>query len=541
MATECIDSIRYYRMLQNGAAILEQNRKKINDLNVFPIPDGDTGDNMLMTINGGISETPAGDKRKIYETISRGMMYGARGNSGVILSRFFYGLNNFLSQRDDTFTVDDFIAGLSEGVREAYSAVSNPQEGTMLTVMREMYENVASKHFDIYDELFENLFYSAAESLKQTPEKLEVLKNAGVIDSGGAGFLCIIEGMKNEIEGKTDFFHSATDNGGKTPARDSMRLNDGDEMLGYCTEFILQTVKGKKEFVFDEFKHFMITNGDSVVCFANNDTVKVHVHTHNPGEILCYAIQFGEFITLKIENMTLQHSETTIKNDFIIPEKKKKSGVLQVASGDGIKEMLHDAGCDVTVDGGQSMNPSAKDIFDGIKAVGADTVYVFPNNGNVILSAEQAAGMCDFCNVIVIPTHDIGQGYTALSVFDADNKPEEQKKLFEETLDCSATMYVSKASRDCVSDGVNVVKDDYISFCAGKVLSCDENKNMCSEQACEVILNRHFDVALIICSDSDKKEQAETLAESLSAKYPDTEFIVTLGGQPIYDYIIIFN
>lgn len=531
MTTEKINSLKYRSLLSEGSRFLEERCDQINKLNVFPVPDGDTGDNMLMTLQSGLAETGADENLPLLcDSLSRGMLYGARGNSGVILSRFFYGMNSCISKCGDSFTADNFIAGLENGVSEAYAAVSSPKEGTILTVMRETTDAVKKESPADFETLFETAHTAAAQALKNTPEQLEVLKNAGVVDSGGAGFLCILEGMRSALDGKDISPVSA--------AKATVKELRGDEkMLGYCTEFLLQKMGGEP-FSTDSFRKFLDSVGNSVVVFETGNIVKAHVHTFRPEEVLKEAHRFGEFLTLKIENMTVMHSESTVENEFELLEKKNKYGLVAVACGDGIGKMLKSAGY-TTVDGGRSMNPSSHDILRGIKQANAETVFVFPNHKNAFLAAKQAGEMCDFCKVLVVASQDIGHCYCAASAFDDSLPPEELVSRFEAAAKSVKTVNIAGAIRDCTENGVTVRKGDAVCFDKDRILLAEN-----TVQDAAVKLFEHLDtpdVVIILTGEETSEGDASALESRLEELYPDTEFIMTDGGQPIYSYTLIIR
>ena len=532
MSETSLSCSRYRTLLSGGLACLKDNCDRINKLNVFPVPDGDTGDNMLLTLQSGLSETAEhSDLPTLCGELSKGMIYGARGNSGVILSRFFFGLNAALSSSGGPVTVSAFSAGLARGTEEAYAAVSCPKEGTILTVMHRTAEAVGKSGADDFETLFSVAVSEAAEALKQTPELLDVLKNAGVVDSGGAGFLCILEGMKNALEGKQTFAVASS----KTSVRE---LTPDDEMLGYCTEFILQLMGGEP-FSLDGFRTFLNEVGNSVAAFQIGAVVKVHVHTFTPEKVLAEAHRYGEFLTLKIENMTVMHSESTIENDFEIPTKKSRYGVVAVACGEGVKKMFEDGGCTV-VDGGRSMNPSAGDILDGIRRANAETVFVFPNNKNVLLSALQAKETCDFCKVRVIPSEDIGHCYLALSYFDPEAGEEALAESFEKAKDLGRTVLVAQASRSCVENGVTVRAGDRLCFDSGKILAAGKDENEAAKAFFDALTDEP-DVVIVLRGEDLPQERAEALERELSRRFPLAEIITVNGGQPIYDYIFLIR
>ena len=537
MSTEQINSQKYRVLLSGGLKRLQDNCDRINKLNVFPVPDGDTGDNMLMTLQSGLAETIAdGDMNLLCDALSKGMLYGARGNSGVILSRFFYGTNNYLS-KCEAITPPLLIGAFEEGVAEAYAAVSNPKEGTILTVMRETTGALKQSVPNDFETFFQSANAAAAEALRKTPEQLEVLKNAGVVDSGGAGFLCILEGMKNALEGGTTYAVGATYAGGSAKAT-VREMTADDEMLGYCTEFILQLMH-KENFSLEEFKAFLDSIGNSVVAFRNDNIVKVHVHTFRPEEVLRAAHGYGEFLTLKIENMTVMHSESVVENEFEIPMQKRKYALLAVACGEGIKEMLESGGCKI-VDGGKSMNPSAQDLLNGIKEANAETVFVFPNNKNVFLAANQAKEICDFCKVIIVKSEDVGQCYHAIALFDDSLSPDELTERFASALNLGKTIQVAKAIRSCVENGVKVEEGDWLCFDRDRILCADREKDEAVLKFFESV-PEPFDAVILLFGEEQDEEGAYALAEKLEARFPDTEFIPIPGGQPIYHYTFIIQ
>ena len=530
MSTETITSQKYRVLLSGGLRRLEEKCDQINKLNVFPVPDGDTGDNMLLTLQSGLAETIAdGDLNLLCDALSKGMLYGARGNSGVILSRFFYGVNGYLSGCE-ALTTSAFIAGLEKGVSEAYAAVSSPKEGTILTVMRETTDAVKKSDPTDFETLFRVAHSAAAESLKKTPEQLEVLKNAGVVDSGGAGFLCILEGMKSALESGSTYTVTSS----KATVRE---LTGDDEMLGYCTEFILQLMR-KENFSLEEFKAFLTSIGNSVVAFRNDNIVKVHVHTFRPEEVLRAAHQYGEFLTLKIENMTVMHSESTVENEFEIPMQKSKYALVAVACGAGVKQMLADGGCKV-VDGGKSMNPSAQDILTGIREANAETVFVFPNHKNVFLAANQAKEMCDFCQVVVIGSEDVGSCYHAIASFDPSLSTDELSALFASAKEFGKTVQVARAIRSCTEGELLVQSGDWLCFDHDRILVAEKEKAQAILklfESCDAP-----DAVILLFGEDESGEEAAALTSELEERFPDTEWILIDGGQPIYPYTFIIQ
>ena len=546
-----LDGITFAKMVCEGAANLRANRKTVNDLNVFPIPDGDTGDNMFMTINAGAAELKNSGSLPIGATAalaSRGMLLGARGNSGVILSRIFAGISNGLDGVDSA-DLTAFSKALSCGVDEAYHAVSTPVEGTILTVYRDAvtYASGRIAGDSTFGTYFEDFLRELRLSLDRTPDLLAVLREAGVVDSGGAGFVCIAEGMKNALEGKSSS-ESAEDSGeAKKNADISLFTEDSVLEFGYCTEFLLRLQRSKIDvdsFEIKELEDYLSSVGDSLVIFRDGTVVKVHVHTMKPGDILNHCQQYGEFLTLKIENMTLQHNESNVKNTLSPKKLKphKKYGIVSVGAGEGIKNTFVSLGVDAVVDGGQSMNPSTEDFIKAFGDVNADTILVFPNNGNIIMAANQAAALYDKADVRVIKSKTIGEGYAAISMLDTSSDDTDAIIAeLDEIIAGVVTGLVSSAVRDTEKDGVAIRKGDYIGFAGGRVYTDSPSRNGAAEQLAEKLDAGKYDVALLLCGADTTEEDAQALYTSLKAKYRTTELIMLDGGQPVYDYILILE
>lgn len=544
-----INGRKYLDMARQGAARLYANRQVINDLNVFPIPDGDTGDNMYMTISAGCEaasglsgDTPLGS---MAQKLSEGMLLGARGNSGVILSRIFAGIAKGLEGAESADPCR-FAAAMACGVREAYNAVSSPVEGTILTVLRESVENASSDTFEGY---FASLIKEMKVSLDHTPDKLAVLKEAGVVDSGGAGMLCIAEGMEEALHGIVSESFAEAGGMGKTAVNLDDFGPDTPFEYGYCTEFLLRLRSDKVDpGTFDEgiIRDYLCGVGESVVCFRDGTIIKAHVHTKAPGDILSYVQRWGEFLTVKIENMTLQHSEATIQDNFSDkPEKesfikRRRYGIVAVASGEGLAGAFREAGVDEVIEGGQTMNPSAASFIEAFDRVGAETIFVFPNNSNIIMTAEQAASIYKDSEIIVLHSKDCGAGYVAAASLDTSSRDTEAiRQAAEEAIAAVTTGQVSKATRNTLRNGIIVREGDYIGFAGGEVL-CDapEREEAAFELTQKTGIGDH-DVAIIFSGCGVSEEEAGRLCARLQATHPMTEIINNAGGQPVFDYIIV--
>lgn len=546
MKTRKMDGALFADMIRGGAASLSANRQVVNDLNVFPIPDGDTGDNMFMTIDSGVAALGSGKDTSLSHTAStaaQGMLLGARGNSGVILSRIFAGISHGLEGTD---TADVVLLGkaFESGIDEAYRAVSVPVEGTILTVYKDAVHYAGSKikRDSTLESYFDNFLKELRRSLQRTPELLDVLRQAGVVDSGGAGFIYIAEGMQNALKGEKFSLHA------ETPAAKQVDLSAFDEnsvlTFGYCTEFLLRLQRAKidiGQFDLETFKAYLERVGDSVVVFQEGTIVKVHIHTMKPGEVLSYCQQFGEFLTTKIENMTLQHNGLSLQHQYAPPMAKphKPYGIVSVAAGHGIKEVFSALGCDAVVDGGQSMNPSAEDLLCAFRKINADNILVYPNNSNIILTAQQAASLYQDARVYIIPSKTIGEGYAAISMLDTDKADvneiiKEQKEIIAGVV----TGVVSRSVRDTEQNGLSIHKDDYIGFSGDEIYHTAGDKNTVLIALAETLHLANYDIALVICGENVTVEESETVYDRFRRQYPHTEIIMIDGQQPIYDYIL---
>ncbi len=549
METKLLDGKLFTAMVGEGAACLNQNRTIVNDLNVFPIPDGDTGDNMYMTIHEGAAaaaKEPSLSLDEVASRTARGMLLGARGNSGVILSRIFAGIAKGLLGLE-AVDVRAFGAALSAGVEESYRAVSNPVEGTILTVYRDAV-NVANKKIgddQTLETYLDNFIAELEASLDRTPELLPVLKEAGVVDSGGAGFVYIAKGMKAALLGEISEQEEAPVT---TKAIDTSAFDENSVLeFGYCTEFLLQLQTAKVDpATFDEREiiDWLNSIGESVVAFREGTILKVHVHTKTPGEILSHCQKYGEFLTLKIENMTLQHHESTVQNNYR-PERRrphKRFATVAVAAGKGISDTFLSIGVDEVVNGGQSMNPSSEDFIAAFEKIDADVIFVFPNNRNILLAANQAATLYEKAAVRVINSTTIGEGYAALSMFDTDSGDVDTiVEMAEEVIRGVVTGMVSRAIRDTEKDGVNVHCGDYLGFTGKTMLVSDPVREASAVSLAEKLSAENYDILILLCGADADREEAERIYRTLTEKYRRTEVIMLDGGQPVYDYIMILE
>ncbi len=546
-----LDGEMMANMVRGGAANLRSNAREVNDLNVFPVPDGDTGDNMSMTMEGGVAALEGVESTNladVMERISRGMLLGARGNSGVILSQFFAGMNKGFSSCEKA---DAPVVGkaLEEGVRQAYSSVITPTEGTILTVAREAVEYAVSRIDEntTISALFTDLTTEMYASLQRTPEILEVLKEAGVIDSGGAGLFYIMLGFSKILQGEEI---EASESALQAPKAASIDLNafgpDSEMVYGYCTEMLLRLQNHKVNidtFDVSVIIEYLSSIGDSIVCVKNDSIVKLHVHTMNPGNVLNFCQQFGEALTVKIENMNVQHSEETAPAKPAKRERPmKEHGTVAVASGDGIADLFRQLGVDAVVSGGQTQNPSAQDFLSAFAEVNAKHIYVFPNNGNIVMAAKQAGQLYDKGEVHVIESKDLGQGYAAISSlnFQSDD-PAQITAQLTEAMSYIKTGSVSTSIRDAELNGVHIETGDYIGFMGKEMLvSC---KNL-HDAARELLIKMGLDtgdvymVTAFTGSDASA-EEIDALQSFMEENYPDVEFYTVEGGQEVYPFIFV--
>jgi len=539
-----LDGILFARMINSGAANLKVHAKEINDLNVFPIPDGDTGDNMLMTMMGGVrhDDTTSEALDEMSCRISSGMLLSARGNSGVILSQFFEGIKNGFSglQTADTKEIGE---AFRYGVKQAYSSVMTPTEGTILTVVREATEYACNQNTDT-PEAFLNAFIDEAKrSLARTSELLPVLKKAGVVDSGAAGLIYIVDGMMKAVMGE-----DIADFSEVTEATQEIDLDafNEDSVLefGYCTELLVRLQNAKTDISTFDVKvitDYLQTIGDSIVTVRNGSIVKLHVHTIKPQKVLDFCQQYGEFLKVKIENMSLQHNNTvTEEKESVSVKERKKYGVVAVACGEGLKETFRERGADVIVDGGQSMNPSAEDFIEAFDKVNADVVFVFPNNGNIILTAQQAAHLYEKSDVRVIASTTIGAGYASLAMLDTNSG--DTDAIVEDlrmAMDGVITAEISHCVRDASIDGTDLHTGEYIGFVGKNLLSVNKER---LDTVCETIDKiglASYDVCIVFCGKDATDEEAEKIEAYVNSHYRGKEIYIINGGQDVYDYIMI--
>lgn len=550
MEIQTIDSLTYIKAVASGAENLLRHADEVNDLNVFPIPDGDTGSNMLLTIKGGTHVLP--EESESLGSVSRrsadGMLLSARGNSGVILSQFFDGIASALSEKESA-DASDLASAFREGVRHAYDAVMDPVEGTILTVLRESSEYASANLHDSVTGYLSDFLRQAAESLRHTPELLPVLKKAGVVDSGGAGLIYIVEGflgslLGNELPESVDRFLPEEHTASSEP--DLSKFDEDSELVyGYCTELLVRLQNAKTDLnTFDVgvIKEFLQSIGDSIVCFRTGSIVKIHVHTKTPYKVLEFCQRYGEYLTVKIENMSLQHNSLPSDSPLADKPERKDFAVVAVASGKGIQETFREMGADDIVEGGQSMNPSADDFLKSFDRVNADTIYVLPNNSNVILAAKQAAKMYGHSDVRVIESCSVGDCYAILSMLDTSSGDADLiEREMTDAMKGVVTGFVSQCNRTTEMDGFSLCEGQYLGFVGKEIVSADNDRR---DTAC--ILSDKIDfedreICILVRGEDSDERECEEIASHIRRAHPGCEVYTIDGGQKIYSYILIIE
>lgn len=522
----------------SGANNLANNYKEVDALNVFPIPDGDTGTNMMMTIQSGVKEISNINTKTVGElatVFSKGLLLGARGNSGVILSQIFRGFGEKIKDKE-VLTIKDFSDAFISGKDRAYKAVLKPVEGTMLTVIREASENLAkyvSKNTKAT--LVESLEYMVEQahiSLKNTPELLPVLKEAGVIDSGGAGICKILEGFLAAARGeKVEAHESQTTNDKKYVLFEP--IQDKDDDFGYCTEFILKIGEGDEKLDFNQevIREFLESVGNSVVLVQDEELLKVHVHTLKPGDVLNYAQQYGEFVTLKIENMDVQHARLG---------KRKEQAIVTVAVGEGLTRLFKDLRADIVISGGQTMNPSIDDFVREITRLNPKSVIILPNNSNIIMSAKQAGDILKKKGIItkILPTTSIQQGITACMGFNPESPIDENMVEMMAAIKRVTCGQVTYAVRDSKLNGVTIKSGDYIGIKEKKIISSSSDILKVAKELVDSMMGYDSEIVTIISGSDISKKHVDALSKYITEKYRHVEVEVNQGDQPVY-YLLL--
>lgn len=558
MSSNTIDAKLMAKMFLAGAKNLENKKEWINELNVFPVPDGDTGTNMTMTIMAAAREVSALydmgdiDMISLCKAISSGSLRGARGNSGVILSQLFRGFTKGVKECQE-ITVPVLAAAFEKAVETAYKAVMKPKEGTILTVAK----GGAVKARELADAgvidlsaFLEQVIAHADEVLQQTPEMLPVLKQAGVVDSGGQGLMQVLKGAYDAYLGKEidlTVEKSAGPAAGSVTGAKSFEAQAGAEIkFGYCTEFIIMLNKVFNIKMEMDFKAYLESIGDSIVVVADEDVVKVHVHTNDPGLAIQKALKYGALSNMKIDNMRLEHQEKLFKmskqeeipEEEDLPGPKKDVGFIAVSVGDGIGEIFKGLGVDHIIEGGQTMNPSTEDMLNAIDRVNADNIFIFPNNKNIILAANQAQSLVKDKKIVVIPTKTVPQGITAVINYVPDLSVEENTETMLAEIGAVATGQVTYAVRDTHIDGREIRQGDFMGLGDHGILSVGTSISGVTLELVDAMMTPDKELISVFYGEEIDKDDAEKLSERLAEKYPDCDIELQYGGQPIYYYII---
>lgn len=547
-----IDGQLFKAMLSGGLQILKANIDAVNDLNVFPIPDGDTGDNMYSTLLEAVRSVQNNEEHHlglVSKLVGKGVILGARGNSGVILSQMIAGIVDEFSLHERA-DIQIVAKAFENSVKRAYASVSEPVEGTMLSVIREATEfsvNRLNEKSTINGFLRDYLF-EAERSLNNTPELLPVLKQAGVIDSGGAGIVYIIQGFLKALEGETAELDFGIERTAKNQINLSLFNENSVMQFGYCTEFLLQLTHAKTDitsFSLDDMREKLSTFGDSIVAVKTGTVVKVHVHTFTPGAVLEYAQNFGEFLTLKIENMTLQHNETLEKKEQPAFKKnftRNPFGLVAVADGDGIISVFKELGADIVIRGGQGNNPSVELFISAFDALNCDTIFVLPDNGNVMMAAKKAASLYKQSDVRVIEANSIGDGYAVLSSLDYDsgNADTIERNMLSDIND-SRCLMVSRTVRDSNADGFKITAGDYIGFIDETILVSGKDRVVTALALLEKVGADKNYFIIVFYGAGVEKDERELLLKKTTEKFPKAETYIMDGGQDIYDFIIVLQ
>lgn len=539
-----IKGATFAKMVISASALLDVSREYIDTLNVFPVPDGDTGTNMSLTMQSAVKELKAcksNNLSDIADSVSKGALRGARGNSGVITSQIFRGMCSVLKDSAEV-DVKTFAKALKSATDVAYSAVSKPKEGTILTVCRMISEHataISGKVKD-FESFMQEIIAKGEEALQLTPTLLPVLKKAGVVDSGGTGLVTIYKGMYKgligeEIEGVPVTAAPETTVKSEGPMDHADILNLGTIEFGYCTEFFIINLKKKTTLAdIDRFKEYLMTIGDCVLVIGDLEFVKVHVHTNNPGQALTKALQLGEIDKIKIENMLEENRELIKKYEA----EKKELGMLSICSGEGIAAIFKDINVDRVIEGGQTMNPSAQDIADAIIKINAENIFVFPNNKNIILAAEQSKSLVAGKKVYVVPTKSIPQGISAALAFNPDATADENFIEMIHSADNVSSGMVTYAVRNTKVDGFSLVKGDIIGLDNKKILAKGKDVSKVTSDLVEKLRDPGHSLINLYYGSDANKEDAEALQAKLAERYPDLDVELFYGGQPIYYYIV---
>ena len=547
MATNSINAELLTKMFLAGAANLEAKKEYINELNVFPVPDGDTGTNMTLTIMSAAKEVQgleSADMTALAKAISSGSLRGARGNSGVILSQLLRGFTKEIKEHKEV-DVQALASACERATATAYKAVMKPKEGTILTVAKgasEKAREMAETTDDLEVFIPEVIAY-AKEVLSKTPEMLPVLKEAGVVDSGGQGLLEVLNGAYDAFQGKEIDYSAIESSAGTTMVKPDAQAQ-ADIKFGYCTEFIIMTEKAFTEKDEHEFKAFLESIGDSIVCVADEDIVKIHVHTNDPGLAIQRALTYGQLSRMKIDNMREEHQEKLIRDaEKLAAEQAKKEprkdvGFIAVSIGEGMNEIFRELGVDYIIEGGQTMNPSTEDMLTAIDQVNADHIFILPNNKNIILAANQAQALTEDKDIIVVPTKTVPQGITAIINYVPEEDAKANEEMMKEEIQNVKTGQVTYAVRDTHIDDKEIHEGDIMGIGDEGILSVGQSVEATTKEMLSLMADEDSELISIYYGQDIQEEDAEKLASEIEELYPDADVDLHCGGQPIYYYVL---
>ena len=551
MALKSIDAVMIQKMFLSGAKALEAKKEYINELNVFPVPDGDTGTNMTMTIMSAAKEVTNLEKPSMDElgkAISSGSLRGARGNSGVIMSQIFRG---FVKEIKGNDTLDVTIIGnaVQHAAETAYKAVMKPKEGTILTVAKAGAEKaedmLINSDTDDIIEFCDAIVAHMEDTLLKTPDMLPVLKQAGVVDSGGEGLMTFLRGAIDALKGKVSDFTVKVSGTSKVVKASTTATEEADIKFGYCTEFIIM-LEREQDVVERQLKEYLQKIGDCVVVVADDDIVKVHVHTNDPGLAIQKALTYGSLTSMKIDNMREEHHEKVIKDaekaakaeTEAKSEPEKEVGFIAVSAGEGLSDIFKDLGIDFIIEGGQTMNPSTEDILEAVDKVNAKNIFVLPNNGNIILAAEQAKQLTENKNLIVIPSKNIPQGISAMINYVANKSVDENEKNMSTEMLNIKSGQVTYAVRDTNMDGKDIKQGDFMGLTDKTIVAVEKNVDDAATALIDSMIDDDAELVSLYYGADVDEDGANKLADKLADKYEDVEFEVQFGGQPVYSYFI---
>lgn len=546
----------FQAMVIAGGNRLNENVDLINALNVFPVPDGDTGTNMNMSFSSGVDKLKETESDKVGElsaALAKGLLMGARGNSGVILSQVFRGFSKAIEDQD-VLNGQSFVAAFSGGVESAYKAVMKPVEGTILTVAREsasIGEKKAKETDDII-EIMRAIVKAATTSLDHTPELLPVLKEVGVVDSGGKGLLCIYEGFLSSLTGEIVISEdksvkSLTHAHAIFEETNEHPLSMDDITYGFCTEIMVRIGEGvtaTKDFEYDEFRNTLDSMGDSLLVVADDEIVKVHIHTEDPGKIMQLGQEFGELIKIKVDNMREQVRELETTNQKLQDENKQngndkelETAIIAVAAGAGMTEMFKSIGVDIVLAGGQTMNPSTQDFIDAMETTNAKNFILMPNNKNIVMAAEQACEVVEK-SAVVIPTYSIPQAISAIVAYNPEASLEDNEAAMLEMMEYVTTGQITYAIRDTTVDGVSIKKDDYMGIINGDIVLSKSDIEEALFETLDQMIDEDSEIVTIFIGEGGSHERVEAITERLAEEYSELEFEIIQGDQPVYEYIM---